>query len=935
MKRNLTPIASAVALLMLSATVHAQEANTTSAPAAGAPEVQAVVVTGIRASLEKSLEQKRNAESHLDVLTAEDIGKMPDKNVADSLQRIPGVTTSSAQGSEGGFDENDRVSMRGTGSSLTQTLVNGHNLASGDWFVLGQTAGLVGRSVSYTLLPSEIVGQVEVHKSSEASLVEGGVAGSVDIKTRKPLDFANPLTVEGSVGGVYSTQASKTDPQFSGMVNWKNDQNNLGVLVQVFNETRNLVREGQEVLGYSQIAPGSKIATSNPDLSGAWYPSLIGSAYFQQKRVRTGGLFDVEMKPSSGLTVDLNGFSSKVNASNTNDNFMFWGDSIVNHGAGLAPLPGYTVKNTNGISTLTSAQFAALPGTNYGVYDQIARPDEGSSSNYVDLDVTWRVTDHLKLKSSLGTSIGHGRTPIQDVAETNVTGTGAAYQLNGISSGANVNFGNNNNASQAPNTTFGWIFGDQFTDVIDTEKWGQIDGEYALNEGVFRTLQFGIREADHSRSSAGVVGQGAGCAGPNGWEPFKWSVPVTYCPAGATSPYTISTLPPASGSYPSNFGAGLGGTFPNNVWTNSTAQLAAYDALYATRATDGSRDDWGSDYSLQEKSQAAYGQANLAGDGWSGNFGLRFVRTLEDVTNNVGTPTGTITTSAFGPYNVVHTNSTYNDVLPSANLRFDVTKDLVARVAASSTMTRPDYGALAGSVSLGTPPADPSTTGVGSGANPKLKPIKSNNLDATLEWYFAPKSLASVGVYYMDLTSYVGYGVANQSYFTTAQQYPQGAQVGYAVTVPVNTTGFVKGLELSLEMPVYQNFGFSSNFTLNDARDTGDGPTAMANGNLIGASKQSGSLSGYFENDTYNARVTYSYRSSNFVGLDSALPFYQAGSGELAASFGYKINDHLALSLDAQNLNNPKLRYYAQNEDEMRAVYKNGQQFYLTLRGKM
>ena len=157
--------------------------------------LEEVVITGIRASVQESIEAKRAADSHVEVITAEDIGKMPDKNVADSLTRVPGVTTSSASANEGGFDENDRVSMRGTNPSLTQTLLNGHQIAAGDWFVLNQV-GTVGRSVSYTLLPSELVSQVVVHKSSQASLVEGGVAGSVDIITRRPLDLSNPFTFQ-------------------------------------------------------------------------------------------------------------------------------------------------------------------------------------------------------------------------------------------------------------------------------------------------------------------------------------------------------------------------------------------------------------------------------------------------------------------------------------------------------------------------------------------------------------------------------------------------------------------------------------------------------------------------------------------------------------------------------------------------------------------
>ncbi len=160
MKLKLTPIASAVALAL--ASVVAIPALAQQAPQAPVDtkdkveQLETVEVTGIRGSLEQSLKLKHAATSHVEVITAEDVGKMPDKNVADSLQRVPGVTTSSAGATEGGFDENDRISMRGPNPSLTQTLINGHNLASGDWFVLNQV-GQVGRSVSYTLLPSELV----------------------------------------------------------------------------------------------------------------------------------------------------------------------------------------------------------------------------------------------------------------------------------------------------------------------------------------------------------------------------------------------------------------------------------------------------------------------------------------------------------------------------------------------------------------------------------------------------------------------------------------------------------------------------------------------------------------------------------------------------------------------------------------------------------
>ncbi len=164
MKFKPTPIASAVALIFAGGAFHAHAQQPPRA------EVQeTVTVTGIRASLEKSLETKRASDSVTEVITSEDIGKMPDKNVADAVQRVPGVTISSQSGGSGGFDENDRVSMRGTNPSLTQTLINGHPVASGDWFVLDQV-GLVGRSVSFSLLPSEIVSQVIIRKSATAPI---------------------------------------------------------------------------------------------------------------------------------------------------------------------------------------------------------------------------------------------------------------------------------------------------------------------------------------------------------------------------------------------------------------------------------------------------------------------------------------------------------------------------------------------------------------------------------------------------------------------------------------------------------------------------------------------------------------------------------------------------------------------------------------------
>jgi iron complex outermembrane receptor protein len=885
--------------------------------AAGAPEdnaLQEIVVTGIRKSVELSLEAKRDSTEITEVVTAEDIGKMWDKNVADSLARLPGITTSAAGANEGGFDENDRVSMRGTNPSLTQTLVNGHNLAAGDWFVLDQVQ-TVGRSVSFTLLPSEIVSKIVVEKSSSASLVEGGVAGSVDIITRKPLDFGKQFTLEASVGAVYADLPSKTDGQYSALAAFKNDANNFGVMLQLFSETRDLRRDGVEILGYDTIAPGSAVATAHPDLANVQYPTEIGAAFFTQRRQKNGGLADIEFKPTDDLTLDLSAFSSKLTATNYNRNYLMWSTHFVNFGAGQSPDPGYVVQN----NTLTKANFSPVSGTLYGVYDQISRPDETATANFVNLDTTWNANSALSFLGQVGYSWGDGKTPHQDVSETNPgLSSGAGYQLNGMGTAPNFNLGNTVNNTPTPGgvpVTFGWIFGAADIDIRDTEKWAKIDGDYKIDDGAWKDLKFGVRYQAHDRTSPTGVAQG----------------PLN------TSP---SAYPTTFSNYPSNFNT-FGGNIPTDIWYWTPAQLAAYNSPANVNRDPITREYYQYLFAVYEKDAAAFLQADFKGDNWAGNVGVRYVNTKEDAisyTQVDPTTPGAVLTSAFGPFAGIERKHTYNDVLPSANLKLDVAKDLVARFAAAETMTRPDYSALAGFTNL-TPPGVAGSVGSGTGGNPDLKPIRSTNLDAGLEWYFAKGSLLSATAFYMDLRNYVGYGSEIKSYQTYGSICPTGCPVDYNLTVPVNAKGRVDGLEIAYQQAFTDNIGFIGNYTYADAKQTSnvqpnpDG--SPGDHRLVGASKDTYNVSAYFENKMFNARVGYTYRSAFYSGLDRSTAFTQDSIGTLSAALGYTMNDHFSITLDGMNLNNPTLKYYALNTTQPRAFYKNGSQYYLNFRFKL
>jgi iron complex outermembrane receptor protein len=904
MNRIAFAVKSALGLIMLAPPVLVHAA---AAPDTGLEEI---VVTGIRKSVEASIDAKRSSNELVDVVSAEDIGKMPDKNVADSLARLPGVTTSSAGANEGGFDENDRVSMRGTNPSLTQTLINGHGVAAGDWFVLNQVTQ-VGRSVSYTLLPSELVSKVVVHKSSNASLVEGGVAGSIDIITRKPLDFSKPFTLEASAGAVYARLPSKTDGQYSALGNYKNDANNFGVMLQLFSETRHLRRDGVEILGYEQFAPGSAVALAHPDLTNVYYPKEIGAALFEQRRQRNGGLLDIEFKPIDDLTLDLSGFHSKLSAANYNRNYLLWSTHFVNLGAGQGPDPGYTVSN----GTLTSANFTGVPGTLYGVYDQISRPDETATAGFVNFDANWQATERLSFLGQVGTSQGSGKTPTQDVSETNPgNGTGAGYTLQGLGSAPSFNLGATNNTTPTPGgvpVTFGWIFGAQNVDVEDRETWAKIDSDFKIEDSSWTDLKFGVRYEKHSRTSDNALAQGPTAAGQS-----------------------TSAYPTTFTNYPSNFNT-FGGSIPTNIWYWTPAQLAAYNSPTNVNRDPLAREYYQYLFQIHEKDSAAYVQADFKGSNWAANIGVRYVHTQEDVVTytqvDASTPGATLT-SAFGPFIGIPVSHSYNDVLPSANLKLDVSPDLVARFAVAQTMTRADYSALAGFTDL-TPPGAVGATGSGTGGNPDLKPIRSTNYDAGVEWYFAKRSLLSATLYYMDLRNYVGFGSTTRSYLTYSSVFPNGAQVPYLLTVPVNAKGRVDGVELAYQQSFGEYFGVNANYTYADGKQT----SLVTNGDdrLVGTSKNTYNVSGYFENKMFSARVAYTYRSAFFSGLDRNTAFSQDKIGGLSASLGYTINENFSITLDGQNLNNPTLKYFALNETQPRAFYKNGAQYYINFRLKL
>lgn len=880
---------SIVAVLGMAGTAHAQDQK----PAAQeAKDLDKVVVTGIRGAQEKSLDVKRDASTHIEVVTAEDVGKLPAHNVADTLQRLPGVNISSSSADEGGFDEADRVSLRGTSPSLTQTLINGHSVGSADWFVLSQ-GNTVGRSVSYTLLPSELVSAVEVSKSSQAKAVEGGTTGSINIKTRRPLEFAKEISAEASVGAVRSDNADANDPQLSGLFNYRNADSTFGVMVQAFKQKRHLSRQAQEVPGgFFQIGAGDPVAATNPDLVGVWAPGLLGSTLFEQVRDRKGGLVSVQFKPADNLTLGLEGFSSDMTANNYNRNFMMWGSSFARS---QAPDAGYVVKD----GVLTDAKYTGKPGTDYAVYDMISR-EANAKTRYVAFDADWQISDTLGAKFQIGSTSGKGSTDRQFIAEvTLASGGGASWSSHGNSSPLDWNVGGN--LTPAGVTGFG-TWGNQQVTAKDNEKWFTADFTRYF-DGALNSIDFGARYADHTRKAMSPEGASPG----NIWPALQ---------NGQTA------------AYPSGFASSIGGTFPRNLWyftPDAMKQAILANSTWLSN-NDGptGRHNYGGEWKVSEKNFAAYVQANFEGDRWKGNVGLRYVNVDQDINSyqSVSNAANADVSSLFGAWIYKDTSNKRSRVLPSANLKFELADKLQFRFAASQTQTLPDFSAL-GASSWG---SDLNKTG--GGGNPNLRPVLSTNLDASLEWYFKPRGLLAASVFSMNMKDYVAFGVEKQMLFSELTHKLEE----YNVSVPVNSNGKVTGVELTWEQPIGDNFGVNANYTYAD----GNTSHTWADGshNLLGNSKDTYNMGAYFENDTFGARVSYTYRSAFLIGLSGANPYYQDKFGTVAVSLSYKATDWLSISLDGLNLNDPTYKYY-QSTTIPTAFYNNGRQYYLNFHFKL
>ncbi|MDC8744883.1 TonB-dependent receptor [Xanthomonas campestris] len=851
-------------------------------------ELDTITVTGYRASLEKSQAVKRSANSIVDAISAEDIGKFPDINAAESLSHLPGISVDRQ------FGEGEKVSINGTDPALNRVLLNGQTIASGDWG--GNPTDTSGRTFNYTLLSPEIIGLMEVYKTPEARIDEGSIGGTVIVHTRKPLDLPKN-TIRGSIGYNYNDRSEEGNPRGSALWSWKNDDETFGALISATHDKQDLARAGIEYFGYTTgagIPASATITGDGSDVATARVPAGISSAFFQQTRERSGLQGALQWKPNEQNEFNLTGLYIKGKYNNFSQ-------------------ARYVCPACN-----DDRQKITSANVENGVVTGATVSDGAAGQPYAQLDANYRestvTTKSLNLRHDWSgekwvftTQAGYteatgGKNP-EYLMKFLMQDGGYNYAFDGQNTAVNYDNGGASNwvlpgnpAGLAPgqqgnipgtNTGIMQAGGIAYQKSKDDEKYFQWDASRDLEWGPFTKLQFGYKYINHNN---GVDARGNRI--------------------NSTDAVSLTQFNP--GSTPSSLYDGLGASGDLTTWP--TASLNAVRSYLLSQPQGPYRTDFGASFQVKEITQNVYTQLNFESGQWRGNVGVRLVDTTDKSefwqSNDGGTN-----------FDRVAETNDYRKALPSFNIAYDITDDTVLRFSAAKVIARPRYADLAGTFTINSGTGDLTANG----GNPDLKPYESTNYDLAAEWYFAPSSMLSGEVFYRDISSYI---VST----TTSQQLnpaPPAIAGLYQVTTPVNVSDAkVKGVSVNYQQTFGLGFGLQANYTFAES----DSSSGL---NLPYLSRDTYNVIPYWEHGDWTVRVNYSYRSKYFtqIGRLQSRDFADAYK-QLDLNASYQITDYMGITFGATNLLDSTYRVFSNTRDTPTAFYKNGRGYQAQLNFK-
>jgi TonB-dependent receptor len=870
------------ALLFLAASSSITRAQTT-------PPVEEAVVTGIRHSIQDAIENKRQSSVIMDNISAEDIGKLPDQNVAETLSRIPGVQITRVEGQGGA------VSVRGI--NLNKLQLNGNNFVG--------TAG--NGDANLTDFAPELLAGVEVIKAPSADLTEGWLGGIINLRTKRPLDFQDPI-YSARAELSYADKARKGGFKLFGFATQNFFSDEFGALLGV--------TYSQSSGRSDQFTTGGWTRVTTTDVNGDgvkdnfYMPLRLQqfADFFTDKRLELNGT--AQWRPMDTLTVTLDGLYSQRDVYRP----LIAAQAVLN-----------TANVTNGLilsdGTLAKATFGGVTMRPLLYNEGQTANSDALALNIAYLEGRWSA--HFNASQSQGNALGQDGLSGTSTAPGNANVL-VARQLNPTNIvTANYQLGRNN---ASPDYNLNGNF--NLLDPSQYEVYATFDANYPIkNRG--RDYAFDVRyETNWGPLKAIKVGSRLENTRVFSAQANASYPPLsTYDPTPATS-LRVTEVPGLNyGPLVQDFMDGQSGNFPRTLLSGTPQPAVWRSFLHATAPDLSSVASKGSINQVNQQTLAGFikfeFEGTLFGVPYTGDAGLR------DVDVHRGSSGYSVVGGATAiPVSV---SRHFNDPLPNANLILKPTEDFDIRLSAAKVTARPPLNTTGVGVSLAP------VTNTGSAGNPDLKPYGASQYDLTGEWYFTATSMISVALFKKDVSAFT-------RIVQVAENHPEApnntnGQTSYLINRPVNgTQGEIAGFEFNylqdlnfLPAP-FDGLGVGFTYTRADSRTPNIDEVTGQFLPMPFSSKHSANATLFYEKGPFSWRATWNYRSPYLIAQQSAASggsLYADSHGQVDLSATYEITEDYHITFAAVNIGKDMNSYYVSNKNRINNAWQDDTRLYL------
>lgn len=917
-RRALTATAS-VGALALCMTSHDATAQTIEPAQDSATEVGEIVVTGFRASLANALNIKRKEAGVVDAISAEDIADFPDTNLAESIQRIPGVSIDRDAG------EGRSITVRGLSSEFTRTRINGIEAQASTGATDSSGGVNRGRGFDFNVFASELFNNITVRKTASAEVEEGSLGATVDLRTSRPFDKPGfQAAVSGQYG--YNDLSQDWSPRFAGLVSntWADGQ--LGALFSLAYSERDSLEEGFSSVRWGPASAdggflNGSAALANP--ARTYHPRIPRYGSLEHGQKRLGATLSLQARPNNGPTLfTMDMLYSKLDSTRSENFLQAWS---LSRGADQGGKPQVEIVN----STVD-------PETGEMIYAELNNVDIRSEQRFDKLETDFKqmtfsvehdFSDRLSFRGLIGRSESSFGNPIQ---------VSAIIDRQDVS-GFSYDFRDNRNLP-----AINWGF-----DVANPALWGIIgptgaqprselrsssnfqenvyttaEANVAFDVTGWLTLKAGVSRKDYESSSRAFARLANGA--PN-------------LPAGVSMASITNMLEGFGRNLDLPTGSATTWARPDlaaldKVWNyscNCDTGVAGGD--FRLLGLNGGTSTYGNWRTVKETDSGGYIQADwdtdIAGLPFRGNVGVRQVKTKVDAlgySNVAGVATPTTG------------ENEYNDTLPSLNVSLEPYENLIVRFGASKVMSRPPVTSLVPVFTLSAVGAASNTASLG---NVELEPYRAKTYDVSVEYYFAREALLSFAYFYKDISTYVQSTQQTLTYAELTALNPIAFPVSadrpgnstYVFSKPTNTPGGpLKGFEISYQQTfgflpsLFANIGTQLNYTHVESEIsycTTAKCDVFVTADLVNLSPNAWNATLYYDDGKFNARVSAAYRDTYYQnvpgsnGATGLIPYQgKTETTTIDASASYNLTDNLSVTIEGLNLTD---EYNRQNHGDL------------------